>query len=65
MKLKLTKNSLKRSKLILTLAFPAIMEMSLNTLVGMADTIMISRFIGKEALAGVGFANQIIRNNFV
>lgn len=60
MKLKLTKNSLKRSKLILTLAFPAIMEMSLNTLVGMADTIMISRFIGKEALAGVGFANQII-----
>lgn len=60
MNLKLTKNSFVRSKLILTLAFPAIMEMSLNTLVGMADTIMISRFIGKEALAAVGFANQII-----
>lgn len=60
MKLNLTKNSLKRSKIIFMLALPAMLEMSLNTLVGMADTIMISRFIGKEALAAVGFANQII-----
>lgn len=49
-----------RVKSILFLALPAMMEMSLNTLVGMADTVMISRFIGKEALAAVGFANQII-----
>jgi putative MATE family efflux protein len=45
---------------ILILAFPAIIEMALNTLVGMADTLMISRFIGPEGLAAVGFANQII-----
>lgn len=47
-------------KKILILALPAVMEMGLNTLVGIADTIMISRFIGKEGLAAVGFANQII-----
>ncbi len=45
---------------ILILAFPAIIEMALNTLVGIADTLMISRFIGSEGLAAVGFANQII-----
>jgi len=60
MKLELTKNSSRRAKTIFMLALPAMLEMSLNTLVGMADTIMISRFIGKEALAAVGFANQII-----
>lgn len=60
MKLKLTQNSSQRAKKIFILALPAMLEMSLNTLVGMADTIMISRFIGKEALAAVGFANQII-----
>jgi len=60
MELKLTKNSYQRTKNIFLLALPAVLEMSLNTLVGMADTIMISRFIGKEALAAVGFANQII-----
>ena len=60
MKFKLTDNSYKRIKSIFLLALPAMLEMSLNTLVGMADTIMISRFIGKEALAAVGFANQII-----
>lgn len=60
MKFELTNKSYKRMKNIFLLALPAMMEMSLNTLVGMADTIMISRFIGKEALAAVGFANQII-----
>lgn len=45
---------------ILVLALPAILEMALNTLVGIADTLMISRIIGKEGLAAVGFANQII-----
>lgn len=60
MELELTQNTKKRAKKIFLLALPAMLEMSLNTLVGMADTIMISRFIGKEALAAVGFANQII-----
>lgn len=45
---------------IIILALPAIGEMSLNTLLGVADTIMISRFVGADALAAVGFANQII-----
>lgn len=45
---------------IIVLALPAIGEMSLNTLLGMADTLMISHFIGPEALSGVGFANQIM-----
>lgn len=45
---------------ILAMSLPAILEMALNTMLGMADTIMISRFIGKEALASVGFANQIM-----
>jgi putative MATE family efflux protein len=60
MDFKFTENTKKRAVTIFILALPAVLEMSLNTLVGMADTIMISRFIGKEALAGVGFANQII-----
>ncbi len=34
--------------------------MALNTLVGMADTLMISRFVGTEGLAALGFANQIV-----
>ncbi len=46
--------------LILALSLPAILEMALNTMLGVADTIMISRFIGREALASVGFANQIV-----
>lgn len=44
---------------MLTLALPAIIEMGLNTLLGVADTLMISRFIGAEALSAVGNANQI------
>jgi len=46
--------------LIISLSLPAIGEMALNTMLGVGDTIMISRFIGKEALAAVGFANQIV-----
>jgi len=55
----LTNNSKKRIIKILILALPAVLEMSLNTLLGVADTLMISRIIGKEGLAAVGFANQI------
>lgn len=45
---------------ILSMSLPAIIEMALNTLLGLADTIMIGRFIGSDALSGVGFANQIV-----
>lgn len=45
---------------IITMALPAIGEMALNTMLGVSDTIMISRMIGTEALAAVGFANQIV-----
>ncbi len=48
------------TKSIFVLAVPAILEMALNTLVGIADTLMISRIIGQEGLAAVGFANQVI-----
>ncbi|HMA59590.1 MAG TPA: MATE family efflux transporter [Halanaerobiales bacterium] len=59
MELRLTENSKIRAKKIFILALPAILEMSLNTMLGVADTLMISRIIGKEGLAAVGFANQI------
>jgi len=45
---------------ILTMAMPAIIEMALNTMLGLADTIMISRFIGDSALSAAGFANSIM-----
>lgn len=45
---------------IIVLALPAIIEMSLNTALGVADTLMISHFVGAGALSAVGFANQII-----
>lgn len=45
---------------ILTIALPAIVEMSLNTLVGVFDTIFVSRFLGPDALSAAGYANQII-----
>lgn len=45
---------------VISLALPAIAEMALHTAVGVADTIMISRLISKEALAGSGFVNQIV-----
>src|SRR6056297_722230 len=59
MEFTLTENSKIRAKKIFILALPAILEMSLNTMLGVADTLMISRIIGKEGLAAVGFANQI------
>lgn len=45
---------------VISLALPAIAEMALHTVVGVADTIMISRLINKEALAGSGFVNLIV-----
>ncbi|SKC84776.1 MATE family efflux transporter [Maledivibacter halophilus] len=45
---------------IIAIALPAIGEMSLNTLLGVADTLMISHFIGPNALSAVGYANQIV-----
>lgn len=45
---------------ILAISFPAIIEMGLNTLVGIFDTLMISHLIGKEALSASGYANQIV-----
>jgi putative MATE family efflux protein len=45
---------------IITLAMPAIIEMSLNTLVGVVDTVMISHYIGAEGLAAAGYANQLV-----
>jgi len=46
--------------LIISMSLPAIAEMALNTMMGVSDTIMISLMIGKEGLASVGFANQIV-----
>ncbi len=58
------KDLLKEHKILLAsiiaIALPAIGEMSLNTLLGVADTLMISHFVGSGALAAVGFANQIV-----
>lgn len=45
---------------ILSLSLPAIIDMSLDTLLGMADTLMISWMIGNAALSASGFVNQII-----
>ncbi len=40
---------------ILAMAAPAIIEMGLNTLLGVADTIMIGQMIDSGAIASVGF----------
>ncbi|PAB59887.1 MATE family efflux transporter [Anaeromicrobium sediminis] len=45
---------------IIAIALPAIIEMALNTLLNISDTIMISWFIGKEGLAATGFCNEIM-----
>lgn len=45
---------------ILVLAAPAIIEMALNTLLGVVDMIMIGQMIGSDAIAAVGFSNQIM-----
>lgn len=59
MELRLTNQSKIRAKTIFILALTAILEMSLNTMLGVADILMISRIIGKEGLAAVGFSNTI------
>ncbi|MCK8824005.1 MATE family efflux transporter [Fuchsiella alkaliacetigena] len=46
-------------KNIIVLAGPAIIEMLLNTVLGLADTIMVGRGIGAAGLAAVNLANQI------
>lgn len=45
---------------ILTLSLPAIIEMALNTMLGVSDTIMLGQLISAQAIASAGFANQII-----
>lgn len=50
---------LKIIKTIGLLALPAIIEMALNTLLGIADTIMISKLINKDALVASGYANSV------
>lgn len=45
---------------ILTLSLPAIIEMALNTLLGVADTVMLGKLINASAIASVGFSNQIM-----
>ena len=47
-------------KSIFFLALPAIIEMGLNTLLGVSDTIMISRLINYSAVAASGYSNQIM-----
>lgn len=57
-------NNLKEKKTlilaILAMAAPAIIEMGLNTLLGVIDMIMIGQMIGSGAIASVGFSNQIM-----
>ena len=48
------------AKSISILAFPAILEMALHTLLGIADTIMISRMINSSAVSAAGYSNQIM-----
>ncbi len=45
---------------IIILSLSSIGEIALNTLLDFTDTVMISRLIGSNTLAGIGFANQII-----
>lgn len=52
----------KRSKLIkniLIVAAPAIIEMTLNTMLMVADTLMVSHMIGKEAISATGIVTSI------
>ncbi len=44
---------------ILIIAAPAILEMALNTMLMLADTLMVSKMIGNEALSAVGMVNSI------
>lgn len=47
-------------KSIFILSLPAIIEMALNTMLGVADTIMVSRMINSAAVAASGYSNQIM-----
>ncbi len=54
---------LKNKKLILTilaLSLPAVIEMALNTMLGIADTIMLGQLINSQAIASVGLSNQVM-----
>ncbi len=53
---------LERKKLmtsILVISAPVIMEMALNTMLNVADTLMVSKMIGNDALSAVGIVNSI------
>lgn len=44
---------------IFIIAAPAILEMALNTMLMVADTLMVSKMVGNEALSAVGIVNSI------
>ncbi len=44
---------------IFIIAAPAILEMALNTMLMVADTLMVSKMVGNEALSAVGMVNSI------
>lgn len=54
------KNYFDLFKVIIIIAIPAIIEMSLNTMLMVADTVMVGQMVGKEALSAVGIANSIM-----
>lgn len=58
--MKLLKNKKALIISILALSLPAIIEMGLNTMLGVADTIMLGQLINSTAIASVGFSNQIM-----
>lgn len=45
---------------ILALSLPAIIEMALNTMLGVSDTIMLGQLINASAIVSVGYSNQIM-----
>lgn len=46
-------------KKILIIAAPAVLEMGLNTMLMVIDTMMVSRMIGEDAISAVGVVNSI------
>lgn len=58
--MKLLKNKKALIITILSLSLPAIVEMALNTMLGVSDNIMLGRLIDSTAIASVGFSNQIM-----
>lgn len=53
------KNRQQLIRSILIIAAPAILEMALNTMLMVADTLMVSKMIGNAALSAVGIVNGI------